>query len=115
MHMKDTMKKTIRSLVCALAIAGAVPTALRVSAAPPAAGTPTEDSKLEFKANDMLNKGVELVEQKQEERGIKMIQSVPTMFPKSKARFKAYLALGRLFMAKGQFDQAIRQYEHMAE
>jgi tetratricopeptide (TPR) repeat protein len=114
MQMKQTMKKTLRSLVCALAIAGAVPTALRVCAAPPAAA-PTEDSKLEYKANDMLNKGVELVEQKQEERGIKMIQSVPTMFPKSKARFKAFLALGRIFMSKGQFDQAIRQYEHMSE
>src|SRR5271154_1410597 len=90
--MRQTMKKSIRSLVLALAIAGAAPPAVRVSAAPPDAPAATEDSKLEYKANDMLNKGVELIEQKQEERGIKMIQSVPQLFPKSKARFKAFLA-----------------------
>ena len=63
----------------------------------------------------MLNKGVELLEQKQEERAVKMIQSVPQMFPKSKARFKAYLALGKIYADKGQYDLAIKQYEHLAE
>lgn len=109
------MKKSFRSLALALAIAGAAPAVQRLSAAPPDAPAATEDSKLEYKANDMLGKGVELIEQKQEERGIKMIQSVPQMFPKSKARFKAYLALGKIYADKGQFDLAIKQYEHLSE
>jgi tetratricopeptide (TPR) repeat protein len=108
--------KHVRSWILALAIAGAVPAALFGADAPPVGGpTQSEDAKMEYKANDMLNKGVDLLEEKQEERGIKMIQSVAQMFPKSKARFKAYLALGKLYADKSQYDLAIKQYEHLAE
>src|SRR6185295_13369663 len=99
------MKKQLRSLALALAISGAIPFAQRAFAAP--APSPTEDAKMEYRANDMFNKGVELLEQKQEERGIKMVQSVAQLFPKSKARFKAYLTLGKLYNDKGQHDLAI--------
>ena len=114
--MKKQSMKHVRSWILALAIAGAVPTALFGADAPPVGGpTQSEDSKMEYKANDMLNKGVELLEEKQEERGIKMIQSVAQMFPKSKARFKAFLALGKLYADKSQYDLAIKQYEHLSE
>ena len=63
--------------------------------APPAAqpNPATDDGRVEYKANDMINKGLELLEAKQVERGVKMIASVPQMFPKAKARFKAHLAI----------------------
>ncbi len=84
------------------------------STAPPSA-LPAEDAKMEYKANDMFNKGMELLDQKQEERAVKMIQAVAQMFPKSKARFKAYLALGKFYSDKAQYDLAIKQYEHLAD
>ncbi len=74
-----------------------------------------EEARLEFKATDMLNKGLELLELKQEERAVRMIASVPQMFPKSKARFKAYLELGKYYITRGSFDLAVKQFEHLTE
>src|SRR5689334_21955639 len=111
--MTMQFNRSFRSWALALAIAGAAPTAIFAADAPNAAQT--EDAKLEYRANDMFNKGMELLEQKQEERGIEMVQSVYQMFPKSKARFKAYLALGKLYSNKSQYDLAIKQYEHLTE
>ncbi|HEY8668977.1 MAG TPA: tetratricopeptide repeat protein, partial [Tepidisphaeraceae bacterium] len=73
----------------------------------------SEEAKMEFKARDLLNRGMELLDQKQDERGIKMISSVVEMFPKSKVRFKAFLAMGKHFIDVGQYDLAIKQYEHL--
>src|ERR1700681_2577502 len=86
--MKMRLNHSFRSWALALAVVGAAPAVLRAADAPPPVkpAATAEDAKLEFKANDMLHKGIELIEQKQEERGIKMIQSVPQLFPKSKAR-----------------------------
>ena len=70
---------------------------------------------MEYRAADMLNKGMELLEAKQEERGVKLIASVPQMFPKSKARFKAYLALGKHYAERRNFELAIKQFEHLAD
>jgi TolA-binding protein len=84
-----------------------------VPAAAPKADT--EESRLEFKANDMLNKGMELLDLKQDERAVKMIASVPQMFPKSKARLKAYLALGKYYTSRGTYELAIKQFEHLTD
>ena len=58
---------------------------------------------------------MELLEAKQEERGLKMIQSVPQMFPKAKARFQAYLALGKYQMEKHQYDLAVKPLAQLAQ
>ncbi|NQZ70306.1 MAG: tetratricopeptide repeat protein [Lentisphaeria bacterium] len=68
-------------------------------------------TKLDFKANEMLKKGLDYLKNKQEERGVKLIQSVPRMFPKSKIRFNAYIALGKFYKKKRNFDLAIKQFK----
>ena len=79
------------------------------------AGNASEVAMMEYKANDMLKRGLELLDLKQEERGLKLISSVPRMFPQSEARFKAWLALGQHHMGKRNFDLAIKQFRELAE
>ena len=83
--------------------------------APANSAEPSEESKMEYKANDMLQKGLELLEMKQEERGLKMIQSVPDLFPKAKARFQAYLLVAKFYMDSREFELAIKQLAHLSE
>ena len=75
----------------------------------------TEQGKMDYKANDVLNRGVELLGMKQEDRALKLISSVPRMFPKSKIRFKAYLVVGQHHMKKRRYDLAIKQFRHLEE
>jgi len=70
----------------------------------------TDDAKMEFKAKQMLNRGLELLETKQEERAIKLIASIPRMFPKAKVRFQAHMTLGEYYLEKGEHDRAIKQF-----
>jgi TolA-binding protein len=71
----------------------------------------SEDIQAERKANDLYNKGVELLANSStEEQGIKRLQSVPQLYPKSKVRFKAWMALGRLYIDKRNYDLAIKQF-----
>ncbi len=89
-------------------------------AAAPAASRPPasradEERKMEYRANDMLAKGLELIEAKEEDRGLKMIQTVPQMFPKTKARFRAHLAIGKYQMGKHQYDLAAKAFGQLAE
>jgi len=69
-----------------------------------------EDSRTEYKAADMINRGLELIQQKQEERGLKLIKSVPENFPKAETRFKAYLAVGDFYVSKREYSLALKQY-----
>jgi TolA-binding protein len=71
-------------------------------------GPQTEADKLDFKANDMLNRGLAYLKQKQDEQGVKLITDVPRLFPKSKIRFKAWLALGNHFVDRREFERAIK-------
>ena len=68
---------------------------------------------MEYKANDMINKGQELIDMKQEERGLKLILSVPEMFPKAKARFKAFrqIAVAAVLNIDGVIRKGILQVE----
>ena len=78
-------------------------------------GAMSEEAKLDYKANDMLNRGVELLKMKQEDRALKLISSVPRMFPESKVRFRAYLALGEHHMAKRRYDLAVKQFRQLED
>ena len=75
----------------------------------------TEEAKIDFKASDMLKKGLELLEMKQEERALKLISSVPRMFPNSKIRFDAYLALGKYYSEKRNYELAVKQFRQLDE
>ncbi|MBF0243836.1 MAG: tetratricopeptide repeat protein [Planctomycetes bacterium] len=73
-------------------------------------GEASEDSKLEYKAHDQLTRGVDLIRQKQEERGLKLISSIADMYPTSKVRFRAALALGDYYREKRNYDLAVKNY-----
>ena len=73
----------------------------------------SEEAKLDYKANDMLNRGIELLQVKQEDRALKLISSVPRMFPKSAVRFRAYLVLGTHHMSKRQYALAVKQFRQL--
>lgn len=107
-----------RAAICAAICAVASLATGQAQTPPPvdaAAAMAADDARTDYKANDMLNKGMELLEAKQTERAVKLISSVPEMFPKSKVRFRAYLALGQHLRSVRQFDLAIRQYAKLAE
>ncbi len=89
--------------------------ALAGEPAPKAKGDPAEDAKTEYRAADMLKRGIELLEMKQEERGLKLISSVPRMFPNAKARFKAYLVLGQHHVEKRNYELAIKQFRYLGD
>ncbi len=74
-----------------------------------------EAAALDYKAYDMLKRADDLIREGQEERGVKMLTSIPRMFPESKVRFEAYLAVGKHYIEKRQFDLAIKQFQLMSE
>lgn len=71
------------------------------------------DAANEYKAKNMFDRGVELVEGGQEERGVKLLSSVPQMFPKANARFKAWLYLSKYYMKSGKYDLAVRNLRQL--
>ena len=78
-------------------------------------GDAAEDARTEYKAADMLKRGIELLDLKQEERALKLISSVPRMFPGTKSRFKASLILGQHHMDKRNWELAIKQFQQLTE
>ena len=70
----------------------------------------SDEARMEFKAIEILSRGLDFISQKQEERGIKLITSIPKMYPKSQTRFKAFSALGDFYLEKRKFDLAIKKF-----
>ncbi|HUT34444.1 MAG TPA: tetratricopeptide repeat protein [Planctomycetota bacterium] len=112
MRTNRQLASTAALLIAALLLAAP---ALAGEPAAKAKGDPAENAKTEYRAADMLRRGTELLELKQEERALKLISSVPRMFPASKARFKAYLVLGQHHVDKRNFELAIKQFRHLAD
>ncbi len=77
------------------------------------AGEASETAQADYRANDLLRRGLEFLAQAQEERGLSMLTSIPRMFPESKVRFDAYLAIGKYYADKRQYDLAIRQFRQV--
>lgn len=83
---------------------------IRVQAAdPPAANGP------DHQAQRLYRQGVTLIEDRQEERGAKLLASLPTTFPKSPVRFQAWLALGKHYVGKGDYDLGIKNLTPVVE
>jgi TolA-binding protein len=76
---------------------------------------PSEEEKQEYQAMRMLRKGVDYLEQNLEEQGLKLIRDVPRMYPKTEARFKAYLELGKYLTGKRRFEEAIKALRQVQE
>jgi TolA-binding protein len=98
--------KTVGILICASVLFA--PLSLKAARTNRSSRGSSEAERTEYMANDLLNRGLELIEQKQEERGLKIIQSVPEMYPESKAKFKAYVALGEYYISKHNYDKAVK-------
>jgi len=96
-------------LICALAAAMLVAWAPGLATAAPPKGKNAQ-ARQEVKAKERLARGMELLETSQDERAVKLLSSLPRLFPKSAVRFKAHLALGKHFMAKSEYDRAISQF-----
>ena len=107
---------TMKFLLAGFLLTGTAAGLLRAADAPKASADADDDQrKMEYRANDMLNKGLELLEAKQEERGLKLIQAVPQMFPKAKARFRAFLAVGKYQLGKHQYELAVKPFGQLVE
>ena len=102
---ETTMKKALFRGILVAAVAAAV--CGRSVAAPPKGKAAQVQ---EVKAKKMLTRATELLEGKQDERAVKLLQSLPRLFPKSPTRFKALMALGKHYMDKGSFDLAVQQF-----
>lgn len=63
----------------------------------------------------MIENGVELLEARQHERAVKILQQVPRMFPTAKGRFRSYIVLGKHFSSKRQFEEAIQQFKQVEQ
>ncbi|MFW5682478.1 MAG: tetratricopeptide repeat protein [Phycisphaeraceae bacterium] len=72
-------------------------------------------AQMEFQAKQMVDRGVELLEQAQADRGEKVLRSVPRMFPKARARFEAHLVLGKHLLENNELDLAAKQFEAARE
>lgn len=59
-------------------------------------------------AQVLLRQGLTLIEDRQEERGTKVLSSLATTFPKSPIRFQAWLALGKFYSTKGDYALGIK-------
>ncbi|MBO5959035.1 MAG: tetratricopeptide repeat protein, partial [Lentisphaeria bacterium] len=62
----------------------------------------------ELEASRILTRGIELLEAKQEERGVKTLAQITQQYPDTKAAIKAELVLSEYFIEKKQFDEAIK-------
>ena len=64
----------------------------------------------DYKAHDTLSRGVDLLNQQQEERGLKLVQSVIKNHPKSPVRFEAHIILGEHHRKARGYDLAVKQF-----
>lgn len=75
----------------------------------------SEAEKQDYQASAMVRKGLEYLEQNLEERGLKLLQDVPRMYPKSGVRFSAYLALGKYLGSKRKFEEAVKTLKEVEQ
>lgn len=73
-------------------------------------GRPTgADAQMEYNAQDSLKKGIEYLESKQDDRGIKLLTGIAQQYPNSKAAIKADIVLGDYYIGKKQYDAALKR------
>jgi tetratricopeptide (TPR) repeat protein len=60
-----------------------------------------------------LNKALDFLDLHQDDRALKMLNSIPKEFPESPVRFKAYMELGKYHMEKREFPLAIKKFQQI--
>ena len=68
-------------------------------------------SGVDYKANDMLSRGLDFISQGEKDRGLELIKSIPQQYPASPVKFKAYQALGKIFLEKKDYTQAVQFFK----
>ena len=91
-------------------VTGAIIAAVLLTACSSGALAAAPKKNPDMKAKQQLTRGLELLESSQDERAVKLLSSIPRLFPKSAVRFDAHLALGKHYMSKSQYDRAISQF-----
>jgi len=91
------------ALVAGLLLAGATARAQRRAAQ----DTKTRRSKGDYAAYKLLKRGQELLEAAEEDRGVKMLQTIIEQHPRSHIRFQVYLTLGKHYLEAREHAQAI--------
>ncbi len=101
--------KTVLMFSCALMAAvtlSAAPNAAANGAAKSAAANGGNPKQIEARAQRMVKNAIALLESKEDERAVSMLEAVIRMYPTSQARFNASMELGRHFTDKRNFDRA---------
>ncbi len=68
------------------------------------------DSNAEYAAQEQLKKGLDLLEAKQDDRGVKLLMSIGQMYPGSRAALQADMVLGNFYLEKRQYDLALKRF-----
>jgi len=109
MFEENTMRNTkmTRCVLTCLLAAGVI---AATCATPATAASPTARGLQEVKAKKMLKTAQDLLESNQDERAVKLLLSLPRLFPKSPTRFDALMALGKHYLDKGNYALAVKQF-----
>lgn len=67
-------------------------------------------SEGDFAAERLVEKAKEMIQAQEYDRGVKMLESVIDQYPKSRVRYKAYLALGNHLINIQKYNEAIRYF-----
>lgn len=114
------MKKLIMAglaMACAVAYCDAAKTSKdsKDSKEISAAAAAKTAAQAERRAMRMIKNAVSLLQEREEDRAINMLEAVPRMYPQSQARFKAHLELGRHCLSKRDFDRALAELKKACE
>ncbi len=114
--MKTRQMKQRNPMVGVTLLAMAAVVAVMSTQAPPAhaarkaKGGNGKVSGADYDANRLLDSGIELLEQKNVDRGIKALESVVKNYPASQIRFKARIALGKHYLGANEYNVAVKQF-----
>src|SRR4051812_29587846 len=105
----------MRNNVCLLVVL-ALGTGLQAGEAPPPAKAADATAReVDFAARRMLEKARELFQGNENERGIKMVETLLDQYPKSAIRFQAFMELGRHYIETRQQAKAITFLRNLKE
>jgi tetratricopeptide (TPR) repeat protein len=103
--MRNRIKRNIAMILMAC---GVLMSGLYVHAARKAIGERDVEGGA-YAALKLLERGEELIEAGEVDRGVKMLETVIEQNPKSKVRFKAYLSLGRHYLKVRENTKAVEK------
>lgn len=114
--MADAIRKTMICTAVAVVLAVAANSSLAQDAFRTRRGGDSgAGGNTDYKAAQMLKTGLEVLAEGQDERGLKLVQDVPQLFPRSRVRFDAHSALASYHIQKGEYDLALRHAAMLLE